>query len=346
MSLAAPHHQFASDNTAPFCPEALAALQEANIGEAPSYGEDEWTKQLRRRVRDIFETECQVFLAFNGTAANALSLAHLCQPFQSIVCHERAHIQTDECGAPEFFSGSKLLLTGGANGKIDIGAAEAAITSQPELHAPKPRVLSITQATELGTVYTPEEIRTLHEFASSRSLLLHMDGARFSNAVASLGCTPKEISWQSGVDVLCFGGTKNGLASGELVIFFYNELSREFDYRLKQGGQLGSKMRFLAAPWVALLNDNLWLRNARRANEAARRLAGELRSQAKIGSVFPVDANSVFLRLPEKLAQNLQTRGWHFYKFGEPNIYRLMCSWATTDEEISEFVTDLTALIG
>ena len=213
---------------------------------------------------------------------------------------------------------------------------------QPELHAPKPRVLSVTQVTELGTVYTREEICALSEFARKRSLLIHMDGARFSNAVASLGCAPKEITWQSGVDVLCFGGTKNGLASGELVIFFNGELSREFDYRVKQAGQLGSKMRFLAAPWIALLTDDVWLRNARHANGAARRLAEELRSRTKIELVFPVEANALFLRMEEQLARDLHTRGWHFYKFIEPDIYRLMCSWATTDQEIADFVADLT----
>src|ERR1051325_1366298 len=173
MNPGAQRHQFASDNTAPICPEALVALQQANIGAASSYGEDRWTEHLCRRVREIFETDCEVFLAFNGTAANALSLAHLCQPFHSIICHERAHIETDECGAPEFFSGSKLLLIPGENGKIDLGAAEARILRQPELHAPKPRVVSLTQATELGTVYTTEEIRSISEFARKRSLFVH-----------------------------------------------------------------------------------------------------------------------------------------------------------------------------
>src|SRR5207237_8508108 len=282
MNRGVDRYEFASDNTASICPEAWDALQEANADEAPSYGEDRWTARVCDLVREIFETDCEVFLVFNGTAANALALAQLCQPFHSVICHEHAHIQTDECGAPEFFSGSKLLVTRGANGKIDIDEAEATILRQPELHSPKPRAISITQATELGTIYTINEIRALNEFARKRSLFIHMDGARFANAVASLGCAPKALTWEIGVDVLCFGGTKNGLGAGELVIFFTKELAREFDYRVKQAGQLASKMRFLAAPWVGLLTDGVWLRNARRANGMAARLAERLRAEAKI----------------------------------------------------------------
>lgn len=344
MNTGAERHQFASDNTAPICPEAWAALEKVNAGDAPSYGDDRSTAQLCQRVREIFETDCEVFLVFNGTAANALALAQLCQPFHSILCHERAHIETDECGAPEFFSGSKLVLIGGAIGKIDIGEAEAAIARQPELHAPKPHVVSIAQLTELGTVYTSTELHALREFAGKHSLFIHMDGARFANAIASLGCAPKEITWQAGVDVLCFGGTKNGLAAGELVVIFRRDLAREFDYRVKQAGQLGSKMRFLAAPWLALLTDDVWLRNARHANRAATQLAERLRSEAKIDVVYPVEGNAVFVRLNDRFATDLQNRGWHFYKFSEPDIYRLMCSWAVTDEEITAFAADIAAL--
>jgi threonine aldolase len=344
MEQRADRYEFASDNTASICPEAWDALQEANTDEAPSYGEDRWTARVCDLVREMFETNCEVFFVFNGTAANALALAQLCQPFHSIICHEHAHIETDECGAPEFFSGSRLLVTRGANGKIDIGEAEAIVARQPELHSHRPRVISLTQSTELGTVYTPEEIRALSEFARQRSLFIHMDGARFANAVASLGCAPKEITWEAGVDVLCFGGTKNGTAAGELVIFFKKEFSREFDYRAKQAGQLASKMRFLAAPWIGLLNDNVWVRNAQHANRAARRLGDQLRSEAKIDIVFPVEVNAVFLRMNEHLVRELHGRGWHFYKFIEPDIYRVMCSWSVTDRDIADFVADVVAL--
>jgi len=336
------HHEFASDNTLGICPEALDALKEANCGAAESYGDDEWTRRLSESVRDLFETDCHAYLVFNGTAANALALAHVCQSFHCVVCHQQAHIQTDECGAPEFFTrGSKLLLMGGNAGKIDIDEVNVVIARQPALHAHKPRAISITQATEFGTVYRRDEIDAIADLAQRREMFLHMDGARFANAIATLNCAPKEITWQRGVDVLCFGGTKNGLAAGELVIFFKKELSREFDYRLKQGGQLASKMRFLAAPWIGLLGNGAWLRNAQRANAEARKLAERLKGEAKIDTVLPVEANAVFVRLPEALARNLQARGWRFYKFIEPDVYRLMCSWATADAEIDRFIGDV-----
>lgn len=342
MDKSAEHHEFASDNTIGVCPEALAALAEANRGAAESYGDDQWTRRLRELVRDLFETDCDAYLVFNGTAANALALAQLCQPFHSVVCHQQAHIQTDECGAPEFFThGSKLLLVSGACGKIDSNEVEAVIARQPELHAHKPRVLSITQATELGAVYTRAEIDTIADVARKHEMFVHMDGARFANAVATLKCAPKEITWRRGVDVLCFGGTKNGLTAGELVIVFKKDLSREFDYRLKQAGQLASKMRFLAAPWIGLLSNGAWLRNAEHANAMARKVAERLRNDAKIDVVFPVEANAIFVRLSDSLVQDLQARGWHFYKFIEPDVYRLMSSWATTDADVDRFAADL-----
>lgn len=337
------HHELASDNTAGMCPEVLAALEQVNREATESYGEDEWTNRVRKAVRDLFETDCDVFLVSNGTAANALALAQLCQPFHSVVCHRNAHIQTDECGAPEFFTnGSKLLLIGGENGKIDIGEAEATITRQPDVHAHKPRVISITQATEFGTVYKPDEIAAVADLAKQREMFVHMDGARFANAIATLDCSPREITWKLGVDVLCFGGTKNGAAGAELVIFFEKQLSREFEYRVKQGGQLTSKARFLAAQWLALLTNDVWLRNARHANAMARKLAERVRNAAKIDIVLPVEANAVFVRLSERLVAELNARGWHFYKFVEPDVYRFMCSWATSEMEIDEFVRSVS----
>lgn len=334
-------HDFASDNTAGMCPEARAAMAAADVGRVASYGQDEFTAKLSERVRELFETDCDVYLVFNGTAANALALAQLCQSFHSIVCHQNAHIQTDECGAPEFFTnGSKLLTVGGAEGKIDLDAAGAIVARQVDLHSHKPRVVSLTQSTELGTVYSREEVFAVTEFARARQMLVHMDGARFANALATLDCPAKEITWQVGVDVLCFGGTKNGLAAGELVVFFNKAVAREFEYRAKQAGQLASKMRFLAAPWLALLQDNVWLRNATRANAAARRLADRLRDNLQLQIVFPVQGNAVFVRMNDQLVHGLYGRGWRFYKFLEPDIYRLMCSWSLAHERIDQFVEE------
>jgi threonine aldolase len=332
-----------SDNTAGLCPEVCAALNDANAGAAASYGDDEWTHRLCDRVREVFEIDCDVFLVFNGTSANALALAQLCQPFQSIVCHEYAHIDNDECGACEFYTGgSKLIPTPGTNGKIDLREVEAALTRQHELHSHKPRVISLAQATEVGTVYVPDEVREISTFAKKRGMFLHMDGARFANAIATLRCPPKEITWRAGVEVLCFGGTKNGLAAGELVVFFNKERSADFDYRAKQGGHLASKMRFLAAPWLALLENDVWLKNARQGNAAALKLVSGLRScRAEI--VFPVESNAVFSRLDVTVAENLRERGWDFYKFIEPDIYRLMCAWSATEDAISAFLSDFKA---
>jgi threonine aldolase len=333
---------FASDNTAAICPPAWAALAEANADTEVSYGDDKWTRRVVDQVREIFETDCEVFLVFNGTAANALALAHLCRSFHAVICHEYAHSQTDECGAPEFFSGgAKLLPTPGANGKLDLKNIERKLLRHQDVHSPKPRVISLTQATEFGTLYQREEIERIAEFARTHSLLVHMDGARFANAVAALDCAPKAITWQAGVDVLCFGGTKNGTAAGELVVFFKKELAHEFDYRAKQAGQLASKMRFLAAPWAGMLAEGAWIENARHANQCAKLLAEKLSAVLGRGPAFPCEASAVFYRMPNPLVRRLQERGWRFYKFIEPDVYRLMCSWSVTQNDIDDFVGDV-----
>jgi len=339
-------HHFASDNTAAICPEAWTALEQANADYAPSYGEDEWTAKVCERVRDLFEVDCDVYFVFTGTGANALGLAQICEPFHGVICHERAHIQTDEAGATEFYTrGAKLFLTKNNDGKIDLGETEKLITEQVELHGHMMHAISIAQATEFGTVYRPDELKAIGAFARAHRLLLHMDGARFANAVASLGgCAPKTITWKAGVDVLSFGGTKNGAAVGELVVFFDKKASGDFQYRVKQAGHLGSKMRFLAAPWLGLLEGDVWLQNARHANEAALGLAQRLRNEAGIESVFPVESNAVFVQMDDELVRGLHERGWRFYKFMEPDIYRLMCSWSTTDEDISTLLGDVLAI--
>ena len=274
---------FASDNYAGICPEALEALIAANnSGHEPAYGDDSWTNQVCDRLRDLFQTDCEVFFVFNGTAANSLALASLCQSYHSVICHELAHIETDECGGPEFFSGgSKLLTAPGIGGKLTPDAIEAVVTRRADIHYPKPKVVTLTQSTEVGTVYTVEEVRAIAAIAKRRHLKVHMDGARFANAVAALDVHPSEITWRAGVDVLCFGGTKNGLPVGEAVVFFDRSLADDFAYRLKQAGQLASKMRFISAPWLGLLDNDVWLRNARHANAMARLAANAVAGNSR-----------------------------------------------------------------
>jgi threonine aldolase len=337
-----PRFAFASDNYAAICPEAWAAMAEVNVGYAPSYGGDFWTAKACDLLRDFFETDCQVFFVFNGTAANSLALSSLCHSYHSILCHELAHIETDECGAPEFFSnGTKILLVPGEHGKVDLAAVEHAVSRRSDIHYPKPRVLSVTQATELGTVYTAAELTAVGALCRRLDLKLHMDGARFANALASLGCSAKELSWQAGVDVLTFGGTKAGMAVGEAVIFFNRELAAEFDYRCKQAGQLASKMRFLAAPWIGMLRDGALLRHAAHANACARRLAAELAAIPGVRVVHPCESDAVFAAMDPALIEALRGRGWVFYTFIGSGQARFMCSWSTSDDDIRALVADL-----
>lgn len=337
--------QFASDNYAGICPEAWEALAEANHGHAQSYGEDTWTTRAADQLRDLFETRCEVFFTFNGTAANSLSLASMCQSYHSILCHETAHVETDECGAPEFFSnGTKVLLLPGSNGKIDPAGIERSVKKRTDIHYPKPRAVSLTQSTEVGTVYSVEEIKAVWALCKKHGLRLHMDGARFANAVASLGVSPKEITWQAGVDVLCFGGTKNGMPVGEAVVFFNLELAREFDYRCKQAGQLASKMRFLSAPWVGMLKNNAWLERAQHANAMAALLEEKIRGIPGARMLFPRQANAVFVELAPERAAQLREAGWRFYSFIGQGGCRFMCAWDTQPEDVLALAADLQRL--
>lgn len=338
---------FASDNYAGICPEALAALVAANAGHAPAYGEDEWTRRAADRLRALFETDCDVYFAFNGTAANSLALAALCQSYHSVVCHELAHVDTDECGGPEFFSnGSKLLPAKGENGKLTPDALREVIARRSDIHYPKPRVATLTQATEVGTVYRPAEIAAVAGLAHARGLRVHMDGARFANAVAALGAAPADLSWRAGVDVLCFGGTKMGLPVGEAVVFFDRALAEDFAWRCKQAGQLASKMRFLSAPWLGVLEDGAWLRHAAHANAMARRLADGLAALPAARLLFPVEANGVFVELPPAAIDGLRGRGWRFYTFIGAGGARFMCAWDTRPESVDALLADLRALLG
>jgi threonine aldolase len=333
---------FASDNYAGICPEAWQSLQEANTGHVPGYGDDKWTAKAADLLRETFDMECEVFFVFNGTAANSLSLAATGGSYHSILCHETAHVETDECGAPEFFSnGMKVQLLKGELGKIDPAGIEHMVRKRSDIHYPKPRAVSVTQSTELGTVYAVDELKAVWTKARQFNLKLHMDGARFANAVASLGCHPKEITWEAGVDVLCFGGTKNGTAVGDAVVFFNRELADEFDYRCKQSGQLASKMRYLSAPWVGMLQNGVWLKHARHANAMARLLHDELIQIEELRLLWPTQANAVFVEMPPWLVHSLRRDGWKFYTFIGQGGCRLMCAWDTTESDVREFVTDL-----
>jgi len=331
-------NMFASDNYSGICPEAWQAMAEANSGYVNSYGDDVWTAKACDALRDFFETDCQVFFAFNGTAANSLALASLCRSYHSIICHDMAHVETDECGAVEFFSnGTKVLLVPGVDGKIDPAAVTHTVERRTDIHYPKPKVLSITQATELGTVYSVAELAAVGELARQHQLKLHMDGARFANALASLAVPAAQLTWKAGVDVLTFGGTKNGMAVGEAVVFFDKKLAEEFDYRCKQAEQLTSKMRYLSAPWMGMLEQGTLLKNAAHANRCAQLLAEQLLAVPGVQLVHPVQANAVFVQLPEKLIEALHDDGWHFYTFIGSGHARFMCSWQSNEEDIRTF---------
>lgn len=351
MSNPPPSQHFASDNYAGMCPEAARWFMEADgSGHQPAYGDDVWTQRVSDELRALFQTDCDVYFVFNGTAANSLALASMCQSYHSVICTPQAHIDTDECGGPEFFSnGSKLLttdpLTPAAQlAKLTPDDVERLVTKRDDIHYPKPKVVSITQATELGTVYTVEEVRAISAIAKRRRLKVHMDGARFANAVAHLGCHPSEITWRAGVDVLCFGGTKNGIPVGEAVVFFDRALSEDFAYRVKQAGQLASKMRFISAPWVGMLENDTWLRNGRHANAMAQRLYQGIKDVPGVRVMHPPEANAVFAFLPPAAIKTLQNdKGWRFYDFIAGGGCRLMCAWDTRPESVDAFVADIVA---
>jgi threonine aldolase len=335
--------QFASDNYSGICPEAWAAMEAANHGHVSSYGDDPWTAAASDAFRQLFETECEVFFAFNGTAANSLVLASLCQSYHAVICCESSHVQTDECGAPEFFSnGSKLLVAESEGGKLTPAGIHAVATDRTDIHYPKPRAVTISQSTETGRVYTVDDLQALSSVCVKNGLRLHMDGARFANACDSLGCSPADLTWKSGVDVLCFGGTKNGMAVGEAILFFNRQLAEDFDYRCKQAGQLASKMRFLAAPWVGMLDTGAWLRNAEHANAGARYLADGLSGIPGIHIVSPPEANAVFVHASDEILGAMRQRGWKFYTF-IGGAARFMCSWDTDRKRIDELCRDARA---
>ncbi len=330
---------FASDNVGGVSPEILAAIAAANAGPATPYGADTITQRLENLFADIFEHEVAVFPVATGTAANALALAGLTPPWGAIYCHEDSHIATDECGAPEFFSaGAKLVTLPGAHGKLAPVTIAERLAGAGIVHHVQPAALSITQETEAGTLYTADEVAALGALAREHRLGFHMDGARFANAVAGLGCSPAAITWRAGVDVLSFGATKNGAMAAEAVVFFDRARAAEFGFRRKRAGHLLSKMRFLSAQLESYLAGELWLRNARHANAMAARLAAGLAAVPGTSLVHPVEGNEVFVSLSVSMIAGLAADGFGFYRWGEEPVLRLVASFDTLPASVDAFI--------
>ena len=340
---------FTSDNASGAAPEILRALAEANSGAAMPYGEDAITGRVASRLAEIFETKVAVFPVATGTAANSLALSVMVPPYGAVYCHETAHVQVDECGAPEFYTGgAKLVPLSGAHGKIDAQTLGAAIEGAGNVHAVQPAAVSIAQASEAGTVYAPTEIADLAEVARGHDLGLHMDGARFANALVAGNHSPAELTWKSGVEALSFGATKNGALGAEAVVLFKPELAATFAYRRKRGGHLLSKMRFLSAQLDAYLRDDLWLRNARHANAMAGRLGAGLAAVTGVTLCHPVEANEVFARLPETMITGLLEQGFAFYRWGAEARceVRLVTSFDTDSKDVDAFLAAASGFAG
>jgi threonine aldolase len=338
--------RFFSDNTATACPEVLAALADANRGLAKPYGEDEWTARLDGAFSAFFATEVRSFAVVTGTAANALSLATLCPPYGAIFAHQEAHIAVDECGAPSFYTGgAQLHLLQGAHGKIT--AAQLQPQGRGVVHHPQPAAVSLTQATEAGTVYRPDEIATIAEIAHRHGLGVHLDGARFGNALLHLGCSPAAITWRVGVDAVSFGATKNGALAAEAVIFFDRHRAEEFAFRRKRAGHLFSKMRFLSAQLDAYLADGLWLANARAANARAAQLGAGLAALPGARLRHPVEANEVFVELPDAVIRALAADGFGFYRWMDAAslCIRLVTAFDTAADDVDRFIAACRRLL-
>ena len=337
---------FKSDNESPAHPAILEAIIEANRGFATAYAADRYSRQLDARFSEVFETDCHVLPIATGTAANSIVLAELSPPWGAVMCHRSAHIHCDEGGAPEFYThGAKLVPLAGDHAKLDPDVLARAIDSAGVhgVHNCKPSVVSITQATECGTAYRPGQIRELAEVAHARGLPLHMDGARFTNAVAWLGCTPAETTWKAGIDVLSFGATKNGALTAEAVVVFGRpEWLEGLERRRKRGGHLLSKMRYVSAQLLAMLENDLWLDIARTANARAAELAAGIEASSVAGLEWPVEANEVFMRAEPALLRQLKDQGFEFHIWpGYDDLARLVCSFATAPESVQAFLAAL-----
>ena len=332
-----PARSFASDNNAGIHPEVLKAISTANQGHAVGYGDDPFTNSALQKFKQHFGEDAEVFIVFNGTAANCLSLRALTESFHAVICTAVAHIYTDECGAPEKFTGCKLIPIAAPDGKLTVESVRHAYHGIGDQHHVQPRVISITQATETGTVYKPDEIKALARFAHEHEMFLHMDGARIANAAAGQGQSLRQATRDLGVDVLSFGGTKNGLMGAEAVVFFDKTLARNFQYLRKQGMQLASKMRFISAQFDALLTNNLWLQNAQHANRMARLLQKEVSKIPQVKIVYKVEANGVFAKIPRHAIAKLQKRYFFYVWNDEESVVRWMCSFDTNAEDVQQF---------
>ena len=332
--------RFFSDNAASVCAEVLAAIGAANRADV-AYDGDAWSGRLNTAFSALFERDVEALWVSTGTAANALALACLCPPFGSTICHEDSHIQSDECGAPEFYThGAKLLTGKGTGAKLEPAEVERVLASvRKDVHRTQPAALSVTNATEYGLVYTPGELAALGDLCRAHRLHFHVDGARFANAVVRLGCAPADLSWRAGVDVLSFGFVKNGGLSAEALIFFDKSLADGVHQRRKRGGHLLSKGRYLAAQLLAMLEDDVWLRNARAANAGAARLA----AAAGPRLVLPVEANELFVKVSAQEASALRAQGFDFYDWAE-NVIRLVVSWDQPEAEIEALAAALDTL--
>ena len=332
---------FASDNNSGVHPEILRAIEEANAGHVVAYGDDPYTGLAKEKFREHFGENIDVYFVFNGTAANVLGIQALTRSYHAVICAEVAHLNEDECGAPEKFTGCKLLTVDSDDGKITVEDIQRHLHDFGNEHHVQPRVVSLTQATEMGTVYSPEEIRAIADLVHRYDMFLHMDGARIANAAAGLNVSLREITADAGVDVLSFGGTKNGMMFGEAIVFFNPELSRDFKYYRKQGMQLGSKMRFIAAQFVALLSHDLWRKNAAHANRMARLLEEKVKAIPGVRLPLPVQANGVFPVIPPEVIPRIQEK-YFFYIWDEAiSQVRWMCSFDTTEEEVNDFVREV-----
>jgi threonine aldolase len=335
---------FGSDNMAPAAPEILAALTTANAGMAAAYGNDAVTAHLDDKFSALFETKVQVFPTITGGAANSLSLAALTRPWSSVYCHAESHVNTDECGGPEFFAdGAKLIALPGDGAKIAPETLTQALKTAwiGSVHAVQPAALSLTQQSECGTVYTATELAALTKIARAYKMSVHMDGARFANAVAHLGCAPADITWRAGIELLSFGATKNGALGAEAIIAFRDDLGEEIAYRRKRAGHLLSKMRYLSAQLEAYIADGLWLRLAGQANTMATRLSDGLAALPGIDRPWPTQGNEVFVTMPEPLIQALLAEGAVFYRWGDRNAsrtVRMVAGWHTTEADVDALI--------